>query len=144
MQNGMAWIWITTCVWAVLLTGCGGDDRPPPPATVQASGTVTLDGQPMPGGEVRFYVTGQPAKILQVQEGAIAGEVFVGQNRIEVVWLQEGPPNPMDPAQKILVNVVDPRFSGAKSPFRQEIPPTGATDLQFAVTSAPTETSPGR
>ncbi|NIP87258.1 MAG: hypothetical protein GTO03_17555 [Planctomycetales bacterium] len=134
--------WILTCVWAVLLTGCGGGDRPPPPATVQVSGTVTLDSQPMQGGEVRFYVTGQPAKILKVQAGAIAGEVFVGQNRIEVVWLQEGPPNPMDPAQKILVNVVDTRFSGAQSPFRQEIPLTGASDLKFAVTSSRTEAGP--
>lgn len=37
---------------AVLVTGCG---KPEPPARVPVSGTVTIDGQPVPTAVVTFY-----------------------------------------------------------------------------------------
>jgi hypothetical protein len=117
-----------------VLAGCS-DGTVPPPAKAPVSGTVTLDGQPMGGGEVRFNLVGQPVLTLPVQNGSFSGEVFVGDNRVEVLWEKEGPPHPMDPSQKLMVNTVDPKFSGPQSPFQEKIPAEGATGLTFAVTS---------
>ena len=121
-------------VSVLLVTGC--DDSHKPPSLVKVSGKVTLDGQPMSGGEVRFNVAGEPVKSLPVNDGAFAGEIYVGQSTVEVIWEVDGPPHPMDPTQRIKVNSVDPKFSGPNSPFKKEIPAGGATDLSFEVTSA--------
>jgi hypothetical protein len=129
-----------TCVplflFLVCLFGCGsGGSKLPPLAKV--SGKVTLDGNPMGGGEVRFHAVGQPAKVLEVKDGAFSGEVFSGKNTVDVIWDKEGnKPHPMDPSKKIPENVVDAKFSGPSTPFTPEIPTGGTSDLTFAVTSA--------
>jgi hypothetical protein len=115
--------------------GCS-DGTASPPAQAEVGGTVTLDGKPMSGGEVRFEVAGQPTVSLPVTDGAFSGKVFTGQNRVGVVWEKEGAPHPMDPSQKLMKNVIDSKFSGPTSPFKQEITASGAKDLSFQVTSA--------
>lgn len=121
--------------FSVLLTGCP-DSGPKAPATAKVSGTVTLDGQPLASGEVRFNAAAQPVRTLEVKDGAFSGEVFVGKNQVDVVSEKDGPPHPMDPKTKLKVNVVDPKFAGLNSPFKPDIAASGATDLKFDVTSA--------
>src|SRR5207244_4270468 len=102
----------------------------PAPPLAKVSGTVTLDGKAMQGGEVRFNSTGYPAKVLEIKDGAFSGEVYSGKNRVEVVWDKDGPPVQMDPNQPptpTKINAVDPIFSGPTSPFTPEIPKTGAS-----------------
>ncbi len=122
------------CASAALFAGC--QDGGKAPARAKIGGTVTLDGKPLPEGELRFHVVGEPAIVLAVKDGVFAGDVLVGPNRVEVLWEVDGPPHPMDPSQRLKVNKVDARFSGPNSPFKQDVPPGGASDLSFQVTSA--------
>lgn len=123
------------CFVFVLLLGCG-PTGPKLPSMADVAGSVNLDGQPMGGGAVRFEIDGQPAKVLEVQAGKFSGKVFQGKNRISVTMDKEGPPHPMDPTKKMMVNAVDAKFSGPQTPFTQEIGASGASDLKFDVTSA--------
>jgi len=118
----------------VVLLGCNKGSQLPKQAEV--SGTVNLDGKPMPGGEVCFYADGQPPIPIPVTNGAFAGKAFLGQNTVGVIWDQDGPQHPMDPTQKMKVNTIDPKFMGPSSPFKQDVPATGAKDLKFEVTAA--------
>jgi hypothetical protein len=116
------------------LPGCQSSTTGPALAAVK--GTVTLDGKPMQGGEIRFTAPGQPVKSLEIKDGAFSGQVNSGKNQVDVVWDQDGPPNPMDPSTKIKVNVVGPQFSGPNSVLSANVPTGGASDLKFDVTSA--------
>lgn len=127
--------YLLLCGLALVVVGCQ-DEGPSSPSLAQVSGTVTLDGKPMEGGEVRFLLPGYPPQAYAVQSGAISGQAFVGQNQVEVVWEKDGPPNPMNPETFIKVNVVSPQFSGPNTPFKVDVGPDGASDLKFEVTSA--------
>jgi hypothetical protein len=116
------------------LLGCSQGPQLPKP--VEVSGTVNLDGKPMPAGEVCFYVEGQPPVPMPVTDGAFSGKAFVGPNTVGVIWDQDGPPHPMDPSQRMKINTVDARFLGPSSPLKHDVPATGAKDLKFEVTSA--------
>jgi len=120
---------------AVTLSGCKATG-PDSPALAKVSGIVNLDGKPMEGGEVRFNLTGQPTQILDVTNGAFSGNVFVGQNRIDVLWEKDGAPHPMEPDTFLKVNAVADEFSGPNSPFQQAISESGQSDLKFDVKSA--------
>jgi hypothetical protein len=129
------WAYCCWCVIALLVAGCA-ETGPALPQLAKVAGTVILDGKPMEGGEVRFNALGQPPRVLPVQGGAFAGEAFVGSNQIDVVWDKEGPPHPMDPTTRIMVNVVASQFQGPSSPFKVEVVEAGVSDLKFEVTSA--------
>lgn len=77
----------------VVLAGCGGDDRPP---LANASGKVTLDGEPVAGATVAFVPVegGRPATAMTDasgvyvmntygdEEGAAIGEHFVSVMKV--------------------------------------------------------------
>jgi hypothetical protein len=71
------------CLAAV---GCGGRDRPPAYATV--SGTVTLDGKPMPDGKIIFTTDGRPPTILDVVDGKYTGQAMTGTNKIQITRMR--------------------------------------------------------
>jgi hypothetical protein len=112
---------------------CNKNPGVSPLATV--SGTVLLDGNPMPEGEIRFSMLGEPPRSLEVRDGKFSGEASVGDNRVEVVSEQEGEPHPMDPSQRLKENIVDPQFWGPNTTLKQNVPSGGASDLKFEVTS---------
>ena len=121
---------------ACLLAGCS-DARQAPPSLAKVRGTVTLDGKPMVGGEVRFTASGQPPKALEIKDGNFAGDVHVGKNHVDVVWDKDGPPNPMDPkAPPIKVNAVSNAFSGPNSQLSADVDKGGNASLAFEVKSA--------
>jgi len=126
----LAIAFVTWCV-----TGCK-DGSSSTASTVKVSGTVNLDNKPMEGGEIRFSIPGQPPKTIEIKGGAFSGEAYVGKNLVQIVWEKEGPPNPMDPTSKIMVNSVAPQFAAPDSPLSAEIGKDGAKDLKFDVTSA--------
>jgi hypothetical protein len=119
-----------------LVSGCSGGGGPKGPPVAKVSGTVKLDGKPMQGGEIRFYAEGQPAKTMEIKDGAFSGEAHTGKNRVDVLWEKDGPPHPMDPSQKLKVNTVSAQFSGASSILNAEVGEGGKSDLTFEVTSA--------
>lgn len=115
--------------------GCTGSSGPPTVPLEKVSGTVKMDGKPMPGGEVRFAVPGQPVKTMEIKDGAFAGEAHVGKNNVEVVWEKEGPPHPMNPKERIKVNAIADRFSGPNSVLEAEVTAGGKNEFTFDVTS---------
>src|SRR5262245_36710766 len=129
----LARVAVVATVLAGFLTGCKSSTTGP--TLVPVKGTVNLDGKPMEGGEIRFVVTGQPAVVIEIKGGTFSGKAPVGKNTVEVVWDQDGPPNPMDPSTRIKVNTVAVQFSGANSILSADVPSAGATDLKFDVTS---------
>jgi hypothetical protein len=124
---------IVALQWCVV--GCDGDKKTKAPDLAKVSGTVNLDGKAMEGGEVRFSVPGQPPKSIEIKNGTFSGEVFIGKNSVEVVWDVDGPPNPMDPTQKLKVNKVATTFSGPNTTLSADITKEGKSDLKFDVTS---------
>jgi hypothetical protein len=131
--------WFLFVATMAFLTGCGGGgaSNVAAPASSKVSGTVQLDGKPMAGGEVRFHAPGQPVKILEIKDGAFSGDVYPGNNRVEVLWQKNGPPNPMDKnLPPMVINTVAPEFSGIQSTLKQDVPVSGSTGLTFEVKSA--------
>ncbi|MBO0698962.1 MAG: hypothetical protein J2P46_11255 [Zavarzinella sp.] len=117
------------------LSGCQNSAQTAP-AQAKVSGTVNVDGKPMESGQILFNVGGQAPRTLEVKNGAFSGEVFTGKNRVEVVLLKEGPPNPMDPKTRIQVNSIAPEFWGPNTTLHADVTSSGATGLQFDVRSA--------
>lgn len=123
----------------LFLAGCvvGCSSRgPAAPSLAKVSGKVNLDGKPMSEGEIRFSIAGQPPKTLPIKDGAFTGEVHAGKNRVEVSQEKDGPPHPMDPKQRLKVNVVSDRFWGGNSTLSIDVDAKGSSDLKFEVTSA--------
>ena len=122
-------------LFACLLAGCSKSESTAP-GLAKVSGTVTLDGKPMGGGEVRFNAPGQTAKVLEIKDGKFSGEVCVGKNLVDVVWEKDGKPNEMNKGTFYKVNMVSDYYSGPTTPFVPEIAAGGASDLKFEVKSA--------
>jgi len=117
-----------------LTCSCTPQNAPPPP-TAKVSGTVTLDGQPMDRGDIRFVVPSQAPKVMQIRSGAFSGDAFIGKNKVEVVKEEDGPPSTTDPKILTKINLVATEFSGPSTKLSAEVTASGASDLKFAVTS---------
>ncbi len=72
-------------IWS---TGCT-PGQPKAPPLVAVKGTVKLDGNAMPSGEIEFDFAGQPAKVLPIKDGAYAGEAHVGKNVVRIHLYKE-------------------------------------------------------
>src|SRR5262245_53862157 len=73
------------CCWILCLTycltGCAESKAP----MVAVSGTVELDGKPMPEGAVTLIAeTGDVPQTLDVKEGKFEGKSSVGKKRVEI------------------------------------------------------------
>ncbi|WP_157369660.1 hypothetical protein [Zavarzinella formosa] len=115
-------------------TGCG-DTGKKKAASVPVKGTVTLDGKPLPEGEMSFGLTGEAPVILTVKDGAFSGNAYVGNNHVEIRAYKDGPPLSTDPEKKpSKVNYLPDRY-GYKSTLTAEVASGGANDFKFEVTS---------
>ena len=100
-----------TWPWLLAVAGCGQATYQKPPVA-EVKGTVTVDGRPLPQGEIAFSIAGQPPLTLPVTNGAYTGDGYVGQTRVEVSAWQDGPPlatNPQGPPMKL--NTIAPRYN---------------------------------
>jgi hypothetical protein len=80
-------LWLVLAI-AAAATGCGGDEGPP---RVAVSGVVSLDGQPLPSGQIRFIPTGEtkgPAAAGTIENGAYqlpqSEGPILGTHRVEI------------------------------------------------------------
>ncbi len=71
-----------------LLLGCPATR--PDAATYSVSGTVNLDGQPMPDGEITF-ISAELGEfnILEIKDGKYSGEVSAGKRKVEIRAFKE-------------------------------------------------------
>lgn len=120
---------------AAVAAGCGRS-KPARPMQ-QVSGTVTLDGQPLPEGEIFFKNTAAgEVDILSVTEGRFQGKVGVGTRRVEIYAYHEKEviPMPGEPPEKTRENYIPARYN-VKSKLTVEIAAGAAAPLEFKVTS---------
>src|SRR5439155_22243119 len=83
---------VTAAVSLMVLLVLGSCGRKGP-IMVPVSGTVTLDGKPMPDGIIYFrtIVEGSVDQ-MQIKDGKFAGKVEVGDRRVEICRYGLGPP----------------------------------------------------
>jgi len=124
-----------------LVAGCGPSDGI---ARVSVSGKVTLDGKPLPSGQIVFLPeqTG-PSASAAIHDGAYtigASEgPAAGSHRVEVYSVQPTGrmiPNPDDATQKVeeTRSVIPTRYN-ANSMLRAEVKPRTENTFDFPLTS---------
>lgn len=123
------------CLVLTGLVGCGGGKAGPTPVDVK--GTVTLDGKPMPDGDIRFVLEGQAPTVFPVSNGAYSGKANAGKNRVEVRAYRKAAPSPTalatdDPNAR--VNYLPDRYN-SQTTLQAEVKPGAANDFPFTVTS---------
>jgi hypothetical protein len=65
---------------AVMVVGCGGAEKL---KLASVSGTVKLDGKPLPDGQIVFTKDGEAPREIKITNGQYTGEAYVGQNHIQ-------------------------------------------------------------
>lgn len=138
-------------VWGIL-AGCGGSSRDVP-ETVPVAGTITLDGRPLEGAEVRFVkdgfagvgVTG-PDGTYELSPGAVPGMNEVTVSKIEGEGMSTDPEEGMDAGQMEAATTYDPALAGtpgAQGPPQETLPSRysvpGESELEFDVPADGTE-----
>lgn len=126
--------------------GCGSARRPEP-ARADVSGTVTLDGKPLPAGEITFLaLSGEAAITLAITNGGFAGAVSVGPQRVQVASFKTVKRSifPDKPPVEGRENSL-PAAYGADSTLTATIQPGPNPPLTFELTSSPKKpATPGR
>lgn len=122
--------------WMILwLAGC----RVPPPNVVppgtMVKGTVTMDGKPLPSGELHFGNIDVPASVLKVENGAFAGEAPIGENKVEVFIWVDGPPSEKYPDTPTRVNRSPERYFGPNTILKAKVEAGAANEFKFDLTS---------
>ena len=133
------------------LAGCGGAD---PNGRLPVTGTVTLDGKPLPDGSLTLVPTGDgPAVGATIDRGSFTiarGEgPPPGAYRVEILSIRatgrtipdpEGPRGPTVAERK---NVIPDRY-GSRSDLKAEIKPGVSNDFRFELASEPDKPAAGR
>jgi putative lipoprotein len=117
---------------ALGLSGCGRKG----PIMVPISGTVTLDGKPMPDGIIYFktIVEGSVDQ-MDIKDGKFAGKVEVGDRRVEVCRYGLGPPIKMGNAEiPNKIETLPARYNQA-SELKASVTQRGANEFSFEVKS---------
>lgn len=125
---------------ATLICGGGcGRSGPPPRKMASVSGTVMLDGKPLPDGFVTFVspTEGQFEAFL-VKEGAFAGKAGLGTRRVEIIATRNVQPvaaarGPEGPPQAVQENYLPAKYSTA-STLSADVTESGPNVFTFELT----------
>lgn len=126
------------CVLAALsaIGGCGSSGSQARPVAI--SGTVNLDGKPMPQGDITLIgVEGGPPATLEVKNGTFSGEATPGKKRVEIRANKPGKATKMGDViiEGSPENYLPERFN-TESTMKAEVGPDGTlTPNKFAVES---------
>ena len=115
--------------------GCSGDGKKGPPPAAPVKGTINLDGNPVPTGEIHFGMLGVPPKVLTITDGAFSGEAPVGENQVEVYIYEEGPPAPTVPDEPTKINVAPAKYWGPNTELKATVTESGPNEFSFEMTS---------
>jgi hypothetical protein len=119
-----------------MIPGCG----PAAPTTVKVSGTVTLDANPMPDGDVFFKGDESKNATFKISNGAFSGDCQPGNYRVEIMAYKEearqpdatGYAPPTGSSNK--VNYIPAEFN-SNSTLKAEVKTAGPNDFKFEVKS---------
>lgn len=126
---------LATCIGLAFVwnSGCGPAPRPQAP-TAAVTGTVNMDGEPVPTGEVHFGMLGVPPRLLEITDGTFSGEAPVGENQVEV-YIYKEEPNPRYPDNPTKTNTVPNKYWGPRTILKATVEDGGPNDFNFDVTS---------
>ncbi len=127
---------LATCVVLALVghPGCG-PAKPTAGAVANVRGTVSIDGKLVPAGEIHFGMLGVSPKILEIHNGAFAGEAPVGNNQVEVFIYVEGPPVEKYGGARQKQNTTLPKYWGPNTTLSAEVSASGPNEFKFDITS---------
>jgi hypothetical protein len=119
---------------ALLVTGCSSKKGEP---KFKVSGTVEMDGKPLPDGEITFM--GEPGTIpasFTVSNGNFEGELTAGKKKVEVrsYKTEPAPKSATGGASESKVNIIPDRFN-SNSALTAEVSESGMTPKKFVVAS---------
>ena len=104
-----------SCVCAGLLLvivfglGCGGSGR----KTTPISGTVTLDGQPVPEGSITFFPDPKEydAEVAQIKDGEYDLRVTPGKKRVEITASRTVPGKKGPYGEDVIEQYIPPQYN---------------------------------
>jgi len=112
--------------------GCGDSTKP---SSIEVKGTVTVDGKPIPDGEISFLVAGQSPTLFPIKDGAYSGKALSGSNKIEIRAFKDGPPMTTDPEKKpTRINYLGDNY-GMNSKLTADVKSGASNDFKFELTS---------
>ena len=108
--------------------------RPAGPSPVRVSGTVSLDGRPLPDGDVAFDGNdGSPPVHAAVIDGRFTLAIVPGEKRVLVNRYQ--PSGEQDPyGQPVQVSTIPPRYNAATE-LKAVVTPTGPNEIELLLRS---------
>lgn len=120
----------------LIILGCG----PREAALVSVRGVVTLDGKPLPDGQISFITLGKVPNVIPIMDGRFEGEVPPGAKRVEIAAYcpAEIPPDQLGGAPitgAMMKNYLPVRYH-AQSTLTATIG-DAPMDLQFSLTLKP-------
>lgn len=116
-----------------LAAGCNSG-----PATSAVTGTVELDGKPLPEGDLTFVPTGQAGRPggARVTDGKYSAKLEDGTYAVKVVATKKVPLGPGEPSvsgeKDKLVSIIPPRYN-EKTELTVDV--KGATQKDFKLNS---------
>jgi hypothetical protein len=124
-------------VGAVLLAasgaGCGRRDGPQR-TFYPIRGTVTLDGKPLPYGEIQFVTPSLGhLDVCVIKNGRFTGQAGPGKRTVSFCAFREGAKDP-ETGAAIRLNVIPPRYS-TESNVEADVTAEGPNDFAFDLTS---------
>jgi hypothetical protein len=123
------------CALAIVCNGgCGSEQKGAAPAA-QITGTVTLDGNPVPAGEIHLGMAGVPPRVLQIKDGAFSGEAPIGKNQVEIFIYEEGPPSEKRGGARSKKNIAPEKYWGQETVLEATVEAGGTNEFKFTLTS---------
>jgi hypothetical protein len=121
---------LTACL---VLAGCSGEGKPAV-ARYPVSGTVSLDGSPLPEGRITFVsVSSGHADAMAINDGRFEGKAAAGERRVEFSVVKNvkasGPPIPGMPETVPQESL--PAHCNSESKHKATIVPDGVNDFTF-------------
>jgi hypothetical protein len=119
-------------VWSF---GCSGRTGPAPTADVK--GTVNMDGKPLSAGELHFSIANYPPSVLKVTDGTFKGQAPVGQNKVELFILADGPSSSKykESGAVSKINTAPGKYWGPNTELDAGVSATSANDFKFDLKS---------
>jgi hypothetical protein len=106
------------------------------PVMCDVSGTVTLDGQPVPDGEIIFQAVNNDVTpdVGQIKGGGFNLRVRVGPKRVLILSSKKVPGKGLHGEDYILVRAIPPRYND-ESILRADVSPQSDNKFTFDLTS---------
>jgi hypothetical protein len=125
--------WLALCGAALLLVGCGSGPR-----TYKVVGTVTLDGEPLPDGDIQFLPQDRALSIDggRVEDGEFEFQAKPGTKKVSIRAARPAPGLKAVNGDPINVDYIPDRYN-SKTTLTAEVAAKDKNEFEFKLTSKP-------